>query len=91
MVMLATVELLFYTTCVPGFSLHHCFGTSSKCLVEKTKAIAVTLSYSESLMSSFGTACPSYSLTTVTNTMTKGTVGRKGFISSYNSQVTLHY
>lgn len=40
-------------------------------------------------MSSFGTACPSYSLTAVTNTMTKGPVGRKGFISSYNSHTPL--
>lgn len=47
-----------HTTCVPGFSLHHCFGKPPKCLVEKAKAIAVTW---VSLMSSFGTACPSYS------------------------------
>lgn len=71
-----------HTTCVPGFSLHHCFGKPPKCLVEKAKAIAVTLSHSESLW------CLPLVLhvlvtvsTTVTNSMTKGTLGRKGFVS----------
>lgn len=65
---------------VPGFSLHH-FGMSPRCLVEKVKAITVTVSDSESLW------CLPLVLhvlvtvsTAVTNTMTKGILGREGFV-----------
>lgn len=93
--MLATVELLCYLShyCVPGFSLHRCFGMSPRCLVEKVKAIAVTVSHSESLW------CPPLVLhvlvtvsTAVTNTMTQGILGRKGgFVSLHCLPSLLYY
>lgn len=67
---------------VPGFSLHHCFGMSPRCLVEKVKAIAVTASPSESL---WGLPFVLHDLVTVstavTNTMAEGILGRKAFVS----------
>lgn len=88
--MLATVELFCHTTCIPGFSLHHCFGMSPK-PVEKAKAIAVTLSHSESLWCLPSVLHVLVTVpTTVRNPVSKGTLGRKGLTSSYVSQVTLH-
>lgn len=66
---------------VHGFSLHH-FGMSPRCLVEKVKAITgYCIRFWVSLMSSFGVLHVLVTVsTTVTNTMTKGILGREGFV-----------
>lgn len=79
---LAAVELFMVSvTCyVPGFSLHH-FGMSPRCLMEKVKATTVTVSGSKSLWRLPLVLHVLVTVSTaVTNTMTKGILGREGFV-----------
>lgn len=77
---------------VPGLSLRHCFWNVSQMSSGKSKHYSCYSIPPESLW------CRPLTLhvlvtvsTAVTDTMTKGTLERKGFVFSYNSQTTLHH